>query len=79
MGSAADAHGLKLNISEADNTMDLELAFAVAPYFRVPDAMAAEIVERQRRMVSQWRKIAEPLGIAARQQERMAGAFRLAA
>jgi serine/threonine-protein kinase HipA len=58
--------------------MDLELAFEVAPLFRVRNAVAAEIVERQRRIVTQWRKIAESLGIAARQQERMSGAFALA-
>ncbi|CAB3758928.1 type II toxin-antitoxin system HipA family toxin [Paraburkholderia humisilvae] len=78
MNPTADAHGLKLNISEADNAMDLELAFAVAPYFRVPVATAQEIVERQRRIVSQWGTIAQSLGVAARQQERMSGAFRLA-
>ncbi|HEY4350993.1 MAG TPA: HipA domain-containing protein [Paraburkholderia sp.] len=78
MNPTADAHGLKLNISEADNAMELELAFEVAPYFRVRAAVAAEIVERQRRIVTQWRKIAESLGIAARQQERMSAAFRLA-
>jgi serine/threonine-protein kinase HipA len=78
MNPTADAHGLKLNISEADNAMDVELALAVAPYFRVPAATAVEIVEQQRRIVSQWRKIAEPLGVAARQQEHMSSAFRLA-
>ncbi|GAB7525433.1 hypothetical protein PBS_44220 [Paraburkholderia sp. 2C] len=78
MNPTADAHGLKLNISEADNAMDLELAFEVAPYFRVRAAVAVEIVERQRRVVTQWRRIAESLGIAARQQERMSGAFGLA-
>jgi serine/threonine-protein kinase HipA len=78
MNPAADAHGLKLNISEADNALDLGLAFEVAPYFRVRAGTAAEIVEGQRRIVAQWRRIAEPLGITARQQERMATAFRLA-
>ncbi|MFC0398958.1 hypothetical protein ACFFIG_11070 [Paraburkholderia rhizosphaerae] len=78
MNPTADAHGLKLNISEADNAMDLELAFSVAHYFRVPVAAAEEIVERQRRIVPRWRRIAESLGVAARQQERMATAFRLA-
>jgi serine/threonine-protein kinase HipA len=77
MNPSADAHGLEPNISEADNAMDLQLAFEVAPYFRVRAKAAAEIVERQRRIVAQWRKIAEPLGIASRQQQ-MSGAFRLA-
>lgn len=78
MNPTADAHGLKLNIREADNAMDLQLAFEVAPYFRVRAKAAAEIVERQRRIVAQWRKIAAPLGIAPREQQQMSGAFRLA-
>jgi serine/threonine-protein kinase HipA len=78
MNPAADAHGLKLNVSEADNALDLELARAVAPYFRVPAATANDIIESQRQIVSQWRTIAASLGIPAREQARHSSAFRLA-
>jgi len=79
MNPVPDAEGLRLNVSEADNAMDLELARSVAPYFRVTARRAEEVIERCRAVVAQWPKIAGRLGIAAREQERMASAFRLAA
>ena len=78
MNPVQDSHGLKLNISEADNAMDLGLAHSVAPLFRVQTADAKEIIERCRQVVAQWPRIAVRLHISAREQERMAPAFRLA-
>ncbi len=78
MNPVPDAQGLKLNVSEADNAMDLELARAAAPYFRVPKRRADEIIARSRAVVKQWPKLAAGLKINAREQERMATAFRLA-
>lgn len=77
MNPVPHAHGLKLNISESDNAMDLGLALSVAPYFRVSASNADEIVRRQRQVVVQWRTLATSLGIAAREQERHASAFAL--
>lgn len=74
----AESYGLKLNISEADNAMELALAQSVAPYFRVTEKEADEVIERSQVVVTQWRKIANQLGISAREQERMTPAFRLA-
>ena len=45
MNPVPEAHGLKLNISEADNAMDLDLARSVAPYFRVARATIPQLVE----------------------------------
>ena len=73
-----DEQGLKLNISEADNSIDLELALSVAPYFRVDARTASEIIERSQAVVRQWQKLADRLDIPASDQERMAPAFRLA-
>jgi serine/threonine-protein kinase HipA len=78
MNPVPDSHGLKLNVSEADNLMDLELARSVAPYFRVSKQHVGEIIERGRAVVGQWPKLATGLKISARDQERMAEAFRLA-
>jgi serine/threonine-protein kinase HipA len=78
MNPVPDAYGLKLNVSEADNALELALAHAVAPYFRVKPRVASEIVERQRALVRQWPKLANKLGVSAREQARMAPAFRLA-
>jgi serine/threonine-protein kinase HipA len=77
MNPALDSHGLTLNVSEADNAMDLDLARSVAPYFRVTTKTANDVIERSRAVVRQWPKIASRLGIPAREQERMASAFQL--
>lgn len=74
----AESHGLKLNISLADNAMELDLAQSVAPYFRVTANEAGAIIERSQTVVRQWRKIADKLGIPAREQDQMSPAFRLA-
>lgn len=78
MNAVADAHGLKLNVSESDNAMDLDLARSVAPYFRVRKRQADEIIDRCRAVVRQWPRIAESLKISAGERERMVDAFRLA-
>jgi serine/threonine-protein kinase HipA len=78
MNPVPESQGLKLNVSEADNAMDLDLARSVAPYFRVSSKMAGEIVSRSQAVVMQWPKIAGSLKIRARERERMAPAFRLA-
>ena len=78
MNPVSDAHGLKLNVSEADNAMDLELARSVARYFRVSKKAAEEVIDRSRATVRQWPKVAGKLRIPAREQDRIASAFRLA-
>lgn len=79
MNPATDSRELKLNVSESDNLMDLDLARAVAPYFRVASAAADEIIDRGVAIVRQWPKIAAALHLSNREQERMSPAFRLAA
>lgn len=78
MNPLPDAHGLKLNISEADNALDLDLARSVAPYFRMTAGEADGIIELQQGVVEQWGKIAGSLGIPVRERARMAEAFALA-
>jgi serine/threonine-protein kinase HipA len=77
MNPVPDAHGLKLNVSEADNALDVALAREVAPYFRVKPRAASEILDRTRAVVRQWPKLAKHLGISAREQAALAPAFRL--
>ena len=79
MNPAPESNGLKLNVSDADNALDLDLARSVAPYFRVSSKRANEIIARYQNVVKQWPKIASSLQIAQREQSRMAAAFRLAA
>lgn len=75
---APRADGLKLNITEADNALDLELAREVAEYFRLKLTEADEIIANYRWIVSQWRAIADSLTLPYREQEQMAEAFRRA-
>lgn len=70
--------GLKLNITAADNALDLELAREVAGYFRLHLAEADEIIANFRGIVSQWRTIADSLALPFREQEQMTEAFRRA-
>jgi serine/threonine-protein kinase HipA len=77
MNPVPESHGLKLNVSEADNAMDLELARSVAPYFRVSKKLADEVIARSQAVVKQWPKIANSLQVRPREQEQMADAFRL--
>ena len=73
-----ESQGLKLNISEADNALDLELARSVAPYFRVGLKAANQIIERSQAVVKQWHKIADQLRIPGGERERMTSAFQRA-
>lgn len=67
--------GLSLNISEKDNALHLDLAKEVAPYFRVSEKRANEIIEVVKKSVDQWRGVAEKYGISKSEHEIMAKAF----
>lgn len=75
MNPVPDSQGLKLNVSEVDNALDLYLARSVAPYFLVDANTAYAIIEPYQAVVKQWSKIATRLGVPGREQERMAAAF----
>ncbi|MDL2339397.1 MAG: HipA domain-containing protein [Pseudomonadota bacterium] len=78
MNPVPHAQGLKLNISQADNALNLDLARSVAPYFRVSVRDAEGIIGRCMSVVRQWRTIAAHVGVRSREQEVMDAAFRLA-
>lgn len=67
--------GLSLNITEADNALDMDLALEVAPFFGVSEKDAEAIIGEVRDAVSGWRRVASKLGISREEQEMMAGAF----
>ncbi|WP_444091990.1 type II toxin-antitoxin system HipA family toxin [Bacteroides sp.] len=73
-----DEHGmgLKLNISEDDNSLDFELALSVAAYFGLDNATSDEIINQTKKVVSNWQQIATQYGISRSEQEDNAGAFR---
>jgi serine/threonine-protein kinase HipA len=68
--------GLKLNISEHDNSLDLMLAMEVAPYFRLSSEMASKIVVQIKNATAMWREVAYKYKISKDEQEKMCRAFR---
>lgn len=72
----ASGSGLSLNISENDNSLDLDLAREVAAYFRVDAKESGELITAITSVVKKWKSIATGIGIPKSEQERMANAFR---
>ncbi|MCM4164570.1 MULTISPECIES: type II toxin-antitoxin system HipA family toxin [unclassified Arenibacter] len=70
-----DKDGLALNIDMENNVLDLELAKRVGEYFRLDDKQMDTIIEEVMASVSQWKKIADEIGIPRAEQELMAAAF----
>lgn len=70
--------GLKLNISENDNALDLNLALEVIPFFRLKKQNAFLIHEEVKQAVAGWRDVATKLGIPNQQIESKAKAFQQA-
>lgn len=71
----ATSAGLKLNISEDDNALDLDLALAVCSYFRIDFNRALGIIEEVKSAVRNWSSIAKKYHISKSEQELMAKAF----
>jgi serine/threonine-protein kinase HipA len=51
--------GLKLNISENDNSLSIELGLEVAPFFRINNKKANEIINEVKKAVRNWEKVAQ--------------------
>lgn len=71
----ATGTGLKLNISEDDNELDLNLALSVCQYFRIENNRAIAIIEEVKSAVRNWREIAKKYNISKSEQELMSRAF----
>lgn len=69
-------YGLKLNISETDNSLDYDLALSIAPYLGISKDKAEGIVNQTKSVVSGWRKIATRYGIPNSEQDQIENAFR---
>jgi len=70
--------GLKLNISEGDNALDLDLTMEVHEYFRLSKDRAFHIIKEIRQSVQAWRKIATKIGVSKSEQELKSKAFQQA-
>lgn len=67
--------GLSLNISEKDNALDLDLVRSVAPYFRVDEGKANEIINSIKQCVKNWTALAAKFGVSKSERDVMAKAF----
>lgn len=70
--------GLKLNISMEDNSLDLDLALSVHPYFRLTEVRALEIIKEVKAAVQNWQEIAQEQGLSRTEQELKSRAFKRA-
>lgn len=70
--------GLKLNISDQDNSLELDLAMEVHEFFRLSEKGAHTIIKNVKNAVRNWRKLANKFGISKAEQELKAIAFRQA-
>jgi len=68
--------GLSLNITDDDNSLDLNLALEVSEYFRINSTNADKIIQTIRKEVKKWRSIASRLGISKYDQDMMSNAFK---
>lgn len=67
--------GLKLNISENDNALDLNLALEVIPFFRLSEEKAKSIIQDVKTAVRNWEAIAQRRGMSNKEIELKAKAF----
>lgn len=75
MNAIPEGHGLTLNISEDDNSLEIDLALEVAQHFRIKPPEARKISSQMTKAISQWQDIANKYKLSRREQEMMAGAF----
>ena len=78
MNPAPVSDGLKLLISETDNSLDLDLALEVAEFFRLDRKAAGLILDQVVASARKWGSVARSVGVPAQEIDEMADAFRLA-
>jgi len=69
--------GLKLNIDEEDNSLDIDLVLSAAPYYLLSTKRALEIKEEVIKAVSNWRIMAAKYKVSNAETERKKRAFRV--
>jgi serine/threonine-protein kinase HipA len=77
MNPVESAEGLKLNVSENDNSQDIGLAEEIAPFFRVKSQEAKQTIRDVFAAIRPWRRVAKSLGLSSGEQNQMERAFRL--
>lgn len=73
-----DGVELKLNVSDSDNALDLNLVMDVREFFRLDADKAERIISDVKHAVRNWRNVASSYGISRTEQDIKAIAFQLA-
>lgn len=68
-------HGLHLNITDADNALDYQLAFDVKNFFRLSQTQATQIYDEVLMAIKRWQAVAKRLGIGRAEQVMKESAF----
>ena len=72
-----DKGGLSLNIDAQSNALDIDLAISVGEYFQLTLAEMDIIVKDVKNAVSNWKALANEIGISRAEQVLMSAAFRI--
>jgi len=75
MNAVPSGTGLTLNISDEDNSLDMDLVMSVAPYFRLNSKEARKIWDHIKKVASNWRNVATNYKISRHEQLQMEPAF----
>lgn len=73
---SVDKDGLAINIDANSNDLNLDVAMGIGSYFHLTPAQMKQIIGQVGEVVSQWRNVADTIGISRQEQERMSDAFR---
>ncbi len=69
------AHGLHLNISDNDNSLNYDLVLEVIDFFQLSEARAVEIKNKVLASVRNWETVATNIGLNRAEQQTMRPAF----
>jgi serine/threonine-protein kinase HipA len=73
---SVDKDGLALNIDTNNNALDFGLAKSVGEYFQLTEVEMNSIIVEVKTVVSNWKAVAQKIGISRAEQELMSAAFR---
>ncbi len=76
LNPTTDKDGLALNIDMDNNALDFERAMSVGGYFQLTIQKMKSILEEIKKGVSDWRAVANKIGISRHEQGLMEPAFR---
>jgi len=68
---------LTLNITEDDNSLDLELVMKVAQYFRISKQEAGSEIAKLKNVIARWPEIAAKYRLSGKEKDYMSAAFDL--